>query len=168
MSDIHFILTGGTIDSFYYPPKVTTIPLENSVIPNYLQQVVNPHIKARFDTLCMLDSKDINDKERNSLVKAINESESSQIVICHGTDTMVETQNHLSEKLGNTDKTIVITGSMIPLKEFAQSDAGFNLGYAVAQVQTLKPGVYICMNAKSFPAGTVVKNFEQARFEDNS
>ncbi|MEK7801383.1 MAG: asparaginase domain-containing protein, partial [Pseudomonadota bacterium] len=64
-----------------------------------------------------------------------------------------------------TNKKIVLTGSMIPLKEFAMSDAGFNLGYAIAEVSHLTAGVYICMNARTFKAGTVVKNFELGRFE---
>lgn len=54
---------------------------------------------------------------------------------------------------------------MIPLKEFVMSDAGFNLGYAIAQVQNLDAGVYICMNGETFPAGTVIKNRAEARFE---
>ena len=55
---------------------------------------------------------------------------------------------------------------MIPLKQFALSDGGFNLGYAIGQAQSLPAGVYICMHAKTFAAGKVRKNFEIARFED--
>jgi L-asparaginase len=62
------------------------------------------------------------------------------------------------------DKTVILTGAMYPLKEFAMSDAGFNLGFALAQAQTLPKGVYICMNAQTFIAGEVTKDTKVARF----
>lgn len=168
MSGIHFILTGGTIDSSYNPSHETAEPNDVSVIPGYIESVVKPSMVVSFDTICMKDSSDITDDIRAEIANAIRSVTAKHIVITHGTNTMSETADYLKSNLGDTDKTIVLVGSMIPLREFAQSDAGFNLGYAVAQVQTLDPGVYICMNAKSFPAGTVVKNFDQARFEDKA
>jgi L-asparaginase len=54
---------------------------------------------------------------------------------------------------------------MIPLDGFYQSDAPFNLGYAIAQVQNKPHGVYICMNAHCFSTEEVKKNKELGRFE---
>jgi len=49
-----------------------------------------------------------------------------------------------------TDKTIVLTGAMVPYK-FGSSDGLFNLGSALAFAQTLAPGVYVAMNGRCFP-----------------
>jgi L-asparaginase len=63
------------------------------------------------------------------------------------------------------DKTIVLTGAMIPYK-FGSSDGLFNLGGALAYVQTLPPGVYIVMNGRCFSWDNVRKNRTTGRFEE--
>jgi hypothetical protein len=63
-----------------------------------------------------------------------------------------------------TEKTIVLTGAMVPYK-FGSSDGLFNLGSALAFVQVLSPGVYIVMNGKVFEAGKVKKNTDKGEFE---
>jgi L-asparaginase len=86
-----------------------------------------------------------------------------RIVVTHGTDTMAETALMLAAKVPG--KTIVVTGAMIPYK-FGSSDGLFNLGSALAFVQTLPPGVYVAMNGRCFPAGTVRKNKQTGVFEE--
>ncbi len=164
MSHIHFIITGGTIDSEYDPPKETANPCVESVIPSYITVKIKPHSNIDFKTLCLLDSSDITDEIRSKIVKEIIAVSAKKIIITHGTNTMTETAEFLDRDLGQTPKTIILTGAMIPLKEFAMSDAGFNLGYALAQVQNLPPGVFICMHGETFKPGAVTKNVEQARF----
>ncbi len=65
------------------------------------------------------------------------------------------------------DKTVVITGAMIPYK-FGSSDGLFNLGSAMAFVQTLEHGVYVVMNGRCFKANNVHKNRETGEFEELS
>ena len=60
---------------------------------------------------------------------------------------------------------MVLTGAMQPAK-FRSSDAEFNIGCAVAAVQTLPPGVYIAMNGRIFDPDKARKNRELSRFED--
>ena len=45
------------------------------------------------------------------------------------------------------------------------TDAVFNLGFAVACVQTLPEGIYIAMNGNIFTPDNVEKNRELERFE---
>ena len=66
-------------------------------------------------------------------------------MVTHGTDTMSDTARALA---GIPGKTIVLTGALAPSR-FAQSDATFNVGMAVAAVQSLAAGVYIVMNGQS-------------------
>jgi L-asparaginase len=85
-----------------------------------------------------------------------------RILITHGTDTMAETASLLESKVKN--KTIVLTGAMVPYK-FGSSDGLFNLGSALAFVQSLPHGVYVAMNGKIFKGNNVRKNKATGEFE---
>mgnify|MGYP001562031140 FL=1 len=63
------------------------------------------------------------------------------------------------------DKTIVLTGAMIPYK-FGSSDGLFNLGSALGFVQTLPSGIYVAMNGKCFAWDNVRKNRKTGQFEE--
>jgi L-asparaginase len=95
------------------------------------------------------------------VVEAVRACSDAQVIITHGTDTMVETGLALA---GLPGKTIVLTGALQPGR-FADSDAPFNLGMAVAAVQLLPPGVYIAVNGLVRPAAGLRKNRDQNRFE---
>merc|ERR550525_230739 len=58
---------------------------------------------------------------------------------------MIQTGIYLNEQM--PEKTIVLTGAMRPAK-FKDSDASFNVGFAVAGALISPPGVYIAMNAQ--------------------
>ena len=111
----------------------------------------------------MIDSLEMSDVDRTSIVQQCIEADEDKIVITHGTDTMVETATILAKSF--ISKTIVITGAMIPYK-FGSSDGLFNLGSALAFVQTLPHGVYIAMNGKYFTWDNVRKNRETGKFEE--
>jgi L-asparaginase len=101
-------------------------------------------------------------EDREVIAAHCRRSPSARLVITHGTDTMVETARFLAARV--SAKTIVLTGAMVPYK-FGSSDGLFNLGSALAFVQTLPPGVYIAMNGRYFPHDTVRKNPELGVFE---
>ena len=63
------------------------------------------------------------------------------------------------------DKTIVLTGAMIPVK-FGSSDGLFNMGSALSFVQALSEGVYIAMNGQIFTQENVKKNKKLGIFEE--
>jgi L-asparaginase len=67
----------------------------------------------------------------------------------------------------NLEKTIVLTGAMIPYK-FGSSDGLFNFGGALAFAQSLPPGVYIAMNGRYFDWDKVEKNKKTGVFEELS
>ena len=83
-------------------------------------------------------------------------------MVTHGTDTMTDTAAALGRS--GLDKTIVLTGAMVPYK-FGSSDGLFNLGAALAFVQSLASGVYVAMNGHVFPWDNVRKNKVAGRFE---
>lgn len=76
---------------------------------------------------------------------------------------MIETARILGESA--MEKTVVLTGAMVPY-EVANSDALFNLGCAVAAVQTLQAGVFVVMNGRIFHWDNVVKVSSKSRRSD--
>ena len=105
----------------------------------------------------------LTDTDRAAIVDQCRRTAETCIVITHGTDTMAETARALGKTVQN--KTIVLTGAMIPYK-FGSSDGLFNLGSALAFVQTLPRGVYIAMNGRHFHWNNVRKNKTTGEFEE--
>lgn len=162
---IHFMMTGGTVDSHFDSSADTIVIGDKSDVPEYIQKL-KLHNPSEFSVVCLKDSREIRYKDREKLLETVKESKHGMIVITHGTYTMPDTAQYLKGHLPENNKTIVLTGSMIPLRGFELSDAAFNLGYAVASVQTLPPGIYICMNGKVFDPDKVDKNRTESRFEE--
>jgi len=113
----------------------------------------------------MLDSLEMTDDDRNIIIHNCERSKSKHIVITHGTDTIVETAKQIASA-EIIEKTIVLTGAMIPYAFGSSSDGFFNLGSALSFVQTLKVGVYIIMNGRYFEWNKVKKNTKTGFFED--
>ena len=116
-----------------------------------------------IETLMMIDSLDMTDGNRSFVVDNCTNAIEDQIIITHGTDTMTQTAKELG--LRKLNKTIVITGAMIPYK-FGTSDGLFNIASALAYVQTLPAGVYVAMNGRVFDFDNVRKNRETGMFEE--
>lgn len=112
----------------------------------------------------MKDSRSLTSDDLRAIVEAIEESPATRVIITHGTYTMPDTARYIQAHVQRKDQVITLTGSMIPLDGFIFSDAGFNLGYAVAQTAILKPGVYVCMNGQVFAPGDVIKIVQEGRF----
>jgi L-asparaginase len=165
MSDktIHFIITGGTIDSYYEGTKDTAIPNEKSIIPRFVKslKLFDP---VKFTEICMKDSRDIVKSDLKNVLNAVEKSSYKRIIITHGTYTMPDTGRFLEANLKRKDQIIIITGSMIPLQGFSPSDGPFAIGYSIAKIQDLKPGIYICMNGKVFSPKEVMKVNKEGRF----
>lgn len=157
-------MTGGTIDSYYDGTKDTVVPFEKSAIPTYIKSL-KLFEEAEFTTVCMKDSRDLTDQDRNNLLREIKKSPYKKIIITHGTYTMPDTAKYLKANLGEHNKTIILTGSMIPLIGFAPTDAPFNLGFSIAKAFELESCIKVCMNGKSFEPEKVRKIIEEGRFD---
>jgi L-asparaginase len=119
-------------------------------------------LDVTLETVMMIDSLELDDAGRATIVERARASRETSLVVTHGTDTMVKTAQALADAaLG---KTIVLTGAMIPYA-FGSSDGLFNLGSALSFVQVLPPGVYVAMNGQHFPWNAVRKNTETGTFE---
>ena len=163
MSAVKFLITGGTIDKIYDEID-GSLSFDETHIPAMLDQA-RCNVKITTETVMLKDSLEMNDADRELIIHHCDSCDESNIIISHGTDTMVETAAVLAENISG--KTIVLFGAMIPFT-INYSDSLFNLGCAVSAVQCLKEGVYISMNGKIFLWNDVRKNKIEGVFQANS
>jgi 60kDa lysophospholipase len=76
----------------------------------------------------LIDSSNVKADDQIKIANAIKEHylDYDGFVVCHGTDTLAYTSSTLSFILENLNKTVVVTGSQIPLSEL-KNDAADNL-----------------------------------------
>ena len=160
---IHVFVTGGTFDKEY-----------NFITGQLFFK--DTHLKEMFSrgrctldidikTLMMIDSLEMTEEDRHIIIHNCKKSPHRHILITHGTDTMVQTASRLA-KSNIIDKTIVLTGAMVPYAFGTSSDGFFNLGSALAFAQTLPSGVYVVMNGRYFDWDKVRKNRQTGNFEE--
>lgn len=157
---IKILVTGGTFDK-EYDERNGQLFFKNTHLQEMLRRG-RCNADVAVETLMMIDSLDMTDKERGMIESHCRKAEEKHIVITHGTDTMEVTGKYLAEAV--IPKTIVLTGAMIPYK-FGSSDGFFNLGSALAFSQILPFGVYVAMNGQYFDGAHVRKNKEKGIFE---
>lgn len=155
---IQIILTGGTIDgcALRKSPKKSTVK-------SYLEKM-KLNSKISFSTPFLKDSRKLGTKELETIASIASKSACRKILITHGTFTMAKTAVYLKKKLKGNKKTVILTGAFTPIAS-PNSDAPFNLGFALCAVRKLPAGVYICMNGTVFNAGNAKKNIGKNRFE---
>ncbi|MGB2086091.1 MAG: asparaginase domain-containing protein [Flavobacteriaceae bacterium] len=158
---IKLIVTGGTFDKTYDHINGKLF-FEHTHIPKMLER---SRCKLAVDVvpLMLKDSLEFDESDLKSIENACQNTSLRSIVITHGTDTMVETARRLAQL--NLDKTILLTGAMIPYAFGSSSDGFFNLGCALAFSQTLRPNVYITMQGQCFLWDEVKKNKALGWFE---
>ncbi len=156
---IRIFVTGGTFDKEYN--ELTGDLFFKDTHVQEMLRLGRCKLDLSISTLMMIDSLDMTDVLRSQISEACNSSKEDKILITHGTDTMAFTASVLADRV--KDKTIVLTGAMVPYK-FGSSDGLFNLGSALAYVQSLPHGVYVAMNGKIFDGKNVKKNKETGEF----
>jgi L-asparaginase len=155
---IDIFTTGGTIDKVYFD-ALSEYQIGATALPDILSEN-NVFVPHRVTQLMRKDSLELNDADRMTIHDAVAASDADKILVTHGTDTMVDTARVLSDITG---KTIVLTGAMQPAT-LRNSDAEFNVGFALAATQTLPPGVYIAMNGEVFDPAETQKDRSAHRF----
>jgi len=158
---IKIIVTGGTFDKEYN--ELNGELYFNKTHVSEMLKLGRSRIELKIVTLMMCDSLHMTGSDVKVIVDECQNSEEEKILITHGTDKMANTANVLGQSVKN--KTLVLTGAIIPYA-FGSSDGMFNLGSALAFVQTLPHGVYIAMNGRYFHYNNVSKNKQNGNFEE--
>ena len=156
--------TGGTFDKVYFDAKSEFDIGDTQVTPILAQAGVS--IDYHVVSLLRKDSLALSDEDRQMVGRQVEDCQSQHIIITHGTDTMPLTAAALSH-YNVKGKTIVFVGAMQPAR-MRETDAPFNLGFALAAVQLLSPDIYIAMNGQIFHHSNVIKNRAESRFERQS
>jgi L-asparaginase len=157
---VRVFVTGGTFDKEY--DELTGKLYFRSTHVDEMLRRGRCMVDVEVETLMMVDSLEMTEEQRAAIVRACQECAEHQIVITHGTDTMVETAHAIAR--GVEGKTVVLTGAMVPYA-FGSSDGLFNLGSAFSFVQSLPRGVYVAMNGRCFSWDDVRKNRVAGVFE---
>ena len=156
---ILILTTGGTIDKAYFD-ALSEYQIGESGIPALLREA-RVALPYRVEEVCRKDSLELTDADRAEIARCAAKAPETRIVITHGTDTMTETAKVLAAQVPG--KTMVLTGALTPAR-FAETDAPFNLGMAVAAAQTCIAGVWIAMSGEVFDGLKVVKDRAAGRF----
>lgn len=164
---IRILVTGGTFDK-EYDELTGALFFSETHLPQMLR-LGRSKLEVAMQTVWMMDSLEMDAEHRARVLAACLASPEQRILVTHGTDTMVETAAVLARGLAagsaGADKTVVLTGAMIPFA-FGSSDGLFNLGSALSFVQLLPPGVYVAMNGRCFAWDNVRKNRTEGVFEE--
>ena len=158
---IQLIVTGGTFDKTYDHINGKLF-FEHTHIPKMLERS-RCALPIHITPLLLKDSLEFTEEDLQKIENTCISSSAKAIVITHGTDTMTETAKRLAKL--RLDKTILLTGAMIPYAFGSSSDGFFNLGCALAFSQTLPSNVYITMQGQYFAWNEVQKNKALGLFE---
>lgn len=158
---VRILITGGTFDKEY--DEITGKLYFKDTHMREILDLGRSKLEVKIRTLMLLDSLEMTDHDRDVILDNCRRVSENQIVITHGTDTMTETGRVVAN--AKLEKTIILTGAMIPYK-FGSSDGLFNFGGALAFAQALPNGVYIAMNGRYFDWNKVEKNKKTGVFEE--
>lgn len=159
---IQVFVTGGTFDKEYDLIN-GNLYFKNTHLPSMFERG-RCTLDIDVKTLMMIDSLAMTNEDRQFIADQCIESDSHKILITHGTDSMVATASYLAAL--HIPKAIVITGAMIPYAFGNSSDGFFNLGAALAFLQSKQTGVFIAMNGRLFDYDKVRKNLSTGLFEE--
>ena len=157
---IRIIVTGGTFDKRYDEIE-GALTFHETHMPDILRQV-RVTVPVSVETNQLIDSLHMTPQDRLRVLEACCEAPEAQLIVTHGTDTIVETARLLGE--AGLAKTSVLTGAMVPYTVYG-SDSLFNLGGSVTAVQLLPNNVYVVMNGRIFDWDNVRKNRQSGIFE---
>jgi len=126
---IKILATGGTFDKVYYDAN-SDFHIGEPMATTILEEA-NATFEYEVESILKKDSLELNDEDRETIRQKVLDDSCQQIVITHGTDTMIKTALCLLDIEG---KTIVITGAMQPAR-MRYTDSTYNLGVATTAVQ---------------------------------
>lgn len=164
LPSIRIVCVGGTIDKIYFD-ALSEYHVGEPGVSNILKALPIA-FDYEVESLMKKDSLELTDNDRQKIVDRVASSPERQILITHGTDTMVQTGLALQAHFDQcANKCVVLTGAMLPAG-FRNSDAVFNVGVAIGGLMSLPAGVYIAMNGNILDPATTRKNRDAQRFEE--
>ena len=159
-NEYSFYLLGGTITKKY---DQSTGSMLNTFDDrdDFIKMFVHFNIEIPdINVICAQDSNYLTHNNLDDLEHYLYSSQSLYHIVVMGTDKMVNTAKYI----GDIGKSIIFVGSFIPM-QINNSDALFNLGFAMGAAKYIDKKTYIAMNGKVFHHMNVIKNFTEQKFE---
>ena len=178
MRQLTLLTTGGTIEKTYDEATGQLLNLAStdsrtSVVARMLRRLRLEETTVKVVELMSKDSLVMTDADRDRIAEAVRTAgactslptETTGIVILHGTDTLTVTGERLLALSYQSPLRVpvVLTGAMRPF-EMTRSDALQNLTEAVFASGTLPPGVYCAAHGRALPFPGVRKDRERGTF----
>jgi L-asparaginase len=147
MNRLLIMAAGGTIDAAEYNFETgSVISFARPAARHICERTMPDAVSRNIELICPFqkDSDVMTEQDRQEILAICSRSPCTQIIITHGTGTMIDTGRLLAENL--KQKTVVLTGSL----PYAHDPvyAAFNMGNAVTACQLLQPGVYIATSGE--------------------
>ncbi|WP_332237404.1 asparaginase [Sporolactobacillus sp. KGMB 08714] len=156
MKKILVIATGGTIVSTCHEGGLAP-GLTIDQLARYFTH--SREVSVDFKVLMNKDSTNMQPEDWLTMARVIHEHQSQydSFIITHGTDTMAFTASALSYLLLGIKKTVVVTGSQVPVS-FKRTDAKKNIQDALTFAQKAGlPGVFVVFDGKAIQGTRAVK-----------
>ncbi len=158
------ITTGGTIEKTY-DEHTGELTNRRSILPIMLRRLRLEATRVNVIELMSKDSLEMDDADRRRIVETVHAvggtddlvTETTGIVILHGTDRLAETGAALCEAIPEPRVPIVLTGAMRPFT-MKRSDALQNLTETLFAAGMLTPGVYCVSHGRALRFPGVVKD----------
>ena len=156
MKHILLLTTGGTIASANNGRGLAPA-LRGETIVTQLE-VGYPDFRFTYEDLLDLDSSNIQPEEWRLIARRVHLAldDCDGVIITHGTDTLAYTAAALSFMLQNLSKSVVLTGSQLPIQS-PLTDGVINLYTAVEAISHGIPGVSVAFNRKIIAGTRAVK-----------
>lgn len=128
--NIYILYTGGTIGMGYEKGK-GLIPIKGLLTKLFKDLAIKKNLNINYNlerTNKLIDSSNLKVNDWYNILKKlfINYSKYDAFIVLHGTDTLAYTASALSFFLRYWDKSVIFTGSQIPLFEY-RNDATRNI-----------------------------------------
>ncbi len=170
MRHLTLITTGGTIEKTF-DESSGELANRRSIVRRMLARLRLADTKLRIIELMSKDSLHMTDADRGAIVEAVRAeagperlaTETTGVVILHGTDTLAVTGERILREIPAPRVPIILTGAMRPY-EMTRSDALQNLTESVFAAGVLGPGVYCVSHGRALAFPGVVKERDLARF----
>jgi L-asparaginase len=161
---IALISTGGTIEKTY-DELSGVLANKVSVLDMMLASLELRGVEIQRIALMNKDSLDMSSEDHTLIAETAHRlaSETSGVVVVHGTDRLAASGDRLVELSGTPASPVVFTGAMRPW-ELRSTDALQNLTEALVAVQILPPGVYVAMHNQVLKFPGVVKDRDAGTF----
>jgi len=158
--DVLVLSTGGTFNKYYDPVAgLLRVDPDASAIRELCRKM---RIDPVLHTLIGKDSLEMNDADREEILRSVREAPQKRILVIHGTDTMDRSAARIAE--AGCPKRVVFSGAMVPYAvDPVEAAANFALalGFLIASE---KEGVFIAMHGIADDYRNVVKDRKEGLF----